>query len=720
MAESSVPWISATQQALGKYGFRKPPLSEKLLKKPPMRYIRDLLVSVQRATGFPKGLFKDEVLTAKGDEIRKWSRPQKVGFLERVHACVESGLGRAVLFAAEKATAGQEPENTNAVLQGFAECADLFAAGKLDIGQVLQKIGDAGWGGHPVEAGDAAGGDSKNNQETAEKDRAEKEAEEKKKKEAREKAAAAREKATKAKEMQARKEAERKAAEVKARAEAEAKREQAHTAEMPSYEAGDQGEDLRVPEPESLEAAVETTKKLLLPFIKKPPLADKYLMRPPAKYILDVCISMTNATGLMQGLFTPEELDPKTYKGADKKQNKKLIAIFIKKMIKFTSLAIGQQLPIKIPDVMRGVEAQKTNMLFHALAKAVKANVSTSAIERKLSGRDPSPASRSRRDPSPKPTAPIERKLSSGDTDEGGNKENAEDKLKAMALKAAAEPAVAMPKLNIGNITSKPSEEGPAAYHAAAKATQEEEEKELRSARPTTRPMTARKAPPKVRSHLVEEKRKIIADVDAESTGLITEDNMGEDMDEDEDQDADDGLGNRQHIDGPDANERHGKLVSDILKFQNKHEKREAEGDEVDEGEAGGSGTQFRFGRLKKNRGINSSNFYSAEQIAFLKDKIQQLCQSATPLGKCIDFVCEDMESMNKELAQWKRSYESECQVAEDAKKNTTEKLHPLREELQHLEAEIRTQREKSIKLQAQILSNEKLIEVHLKSQSGV
>ncbi len=37
-------------------------------------------------------------------------------------------------------------------------------------------------------------------------------------------------------------------------------------------------------------------------------------------------------------------------------------------------------------------------------------------------------------------------------------------------------------------------------------------------------------------------------------------------------------------------------------------------------------------------------------EIDSLRSAIQTLCQSTNPLGKCMDFVTGDMETMNREL----------------------------------------------------------------------
>mmetsp|Transcript_3518 Transcript_3518/g.6571 ORF Transcript_3518/g.6571 Transcript_3518/m.6571 type:complete len:710 (-) Transcript_3518:204-2333(-) len=704
---SEIQWIKVTQEKLGQF-FRRPKLAEKLLKKPPVRYIRDILVSTLKATGFPQGLFNDEVLTADGKAVKKWTRGQKVGVLRRIHACAEAAIGERIHFTAEKAAGGLEPENTNAVLQGIADGANLLKAGQISMADVLERVGDSGWGGELGE----------NTREEASKEASEANTKQRAVEEERaqamraaklEKLKALKQKKREEKVERARQEASKAASEAKV----QAKMNEQATSVIPKL-GMKQDQSLRVEMPESLEDAIAESQNLLGSLIKKPPALPKYLSRPPVRYIHDVVTNLINATGVFQGSFSEEELDQKAFKAADKKTK----AIFVKKVLKLTSAAIGQNLDVDLRDVMMGKEPIKTNMMLQAIAKIAMAE--TSAPTSKSSKRsEPPSTTRKARKPEPpadKPTSRRSRRKSVPSTEVAD--------LRTMALKAAESPVgVTMPKLDIGNISSKPADEATSAYHAAAKAEAEEAERELRSARPTTaRPMTARRAPPKVKSHLVEEKSKVIADNNAESTGLITEDNMGEDMDEDEDNDQEcDVIAENMHVqEGPDASEAHGKLVTDILKFQNKHEiKRKMDDNEGEIKTNDGSGSQFRFGRLKK-KGPQASNVYSEEQIVFVREKIQQLCQSATPLGKCIDYVFEDMERMNKELAQWNKHYQHECQVQQRAEKETHEQLDPLLEELKKLGEDIQKEKGQAIKLQAQILQNEKIIGSHLKAQSGM
>uniref|UniRef100_A0A7S3ZCY3 TRAF3-interacting protein 1 N-terminal domain-containing protein n=1 Tax=Lotharella globosa TaxID=91324 RepID=A0A7S3ZCY3_9EUKA len=720
---SEVKWIRVSQEKLSKF-FTKPKLAEKLLRKPPVRYVRDILNSILRASGFPQGVFTDLVIKAKPADIKAWTRDQKVGFLYRLHKAVEIAVGRTIEFSAEKASQGAEPENTNAVLQGLADGASLLKDGQISMDKIISECQGMGWGGPAEDPSKAEAMAAEAAAKAAAVKKAKVDAEAKAR--AENAAAAAKAKAEAAKnakrEAALRAKAEREKAEQEAAAmAAKDSQKSSRKSSRSSARSGDAG--LRVEVPESLPAAVALSRELLSPLIKRPSLNDKFLSRPPVRYIHDVLINIVKETGLFIGLFSDEELDPKEFKGADKRKK----SMVIKKLLRCASAAVGQNLPIKLKDIFQGIEADKTNMLFHAIAKAAVANVASDVIKARLQGRAPSPASRSK-DPSPATRRPP-RKASQGSDAPAKAQEKDKDEVEKNALNLAGAAGgdsertkgdkPSMPRLNIHNIASKPPEEATAAYHAVANAAAEEQDKELRSARPTTRPMTARRAPPKLRSHLVEEKKKAIADNDAESMGLITEDNMGEDMDEDEEEE--DGVMegiNGLPTEGPDANEKHGKLVSDILKFQGKFERKG--GVEKKEAVEEGEGQGIRFGRLRKKKGGSNKGFYSEEQILFLREKIQQLCQSATPLGKCIEYVCEDMESMNKELHKWKRAYETETQIAQKTGKEQDEALAPLYEKLKSLDNDIRNEQDKCTKLQAQIRRNEKTIEAHLRAQSGM
>ena len=57
----------------------------------------------------------------------------------------------------------------------------------------------------------------------------------------------------------------------------------------------------------------------------------------------------------------------------------------------------------------------------------------------------------------------------------------------------------------------------------------------------------------------------------------------------------------------------------------------------------------------KPTEKISAGGGFSEQDIEFMKKAIQVLCQSTNPLGKSIDFVTDDIESMNKEYEHWRK-----------------------------------------------------------------
>ena len=98
----------------------KPPLSTKLLTRPPFRYLDDLISAVTKTTGFGKGLFVG--LEPKEGQKQR-SREVKVQYLDRLIICIGLGLGRPVDCVPSHVVAGSESEKTNRMLQHLAKVA---------------------------------------------------------------------------------------------------------------------------------------------------------------------------------------------------------------------------------------------------------------------------------------------------------------------------------------------------------------------------------------------------------------------------------------------------------------------------------------------------------------------------------------------------------------------------------------------------------------------
>jgi len=73
-----------------------------------------------------------------------------------------------------------------------------------------------------------------------------------------------------------------------------------------------------------------------------------------------------------------------------------------------------------------------------------------------------------------------------------------------------------------------------------------------------------------------------------------------------------------------------------------------------------------------------------------MKKAIQILCQSTNPLGKSIDFVTDDIDSMNKEYEHWKRESLNCQSKLEEQQRITEEVITPLHDQLADLKEKIK------------------------------
>ncbi|XP_036624673.1 TRAF3-interacting protein 1 isoform X2 [Trichosurus vulpecula] len=109
--------VKRTQEALGKV-IKKPPLTEKLLSKPPFRYLHDIITEVIRMTGFMKGLYTDSEL--KSDNVK--DKDAKISFLQKTIDVVIMVSGEQLSVKPARIVAGHEPEKTNELLQAIGKC----------------------------------------------------------------------------------------------------------------------------------------------------------------------------------------------------------------------------------------------------------------------------------------------------------------------------------------------------------------------------------------------------------------------------------------------------------------------------------------------------------------------------------------------------------------------------------------------------------------------
>ncbi|XP_056611632.1 TRAF3-interacting protein 1 isoform X3 [Triplophysa dalaica] len=120
-----------TQETLGKV-IKKPPLTEKLLSKPPFRYLHDIFSEVIRTTGFMKGLYGEAEM--KSDNVK--DKDSKIAFLQMAIDVVMLVSGEPLAAKPARIIAGHEPEKTNELLQAIAKCC----LNKLSSDEAVKRV----------------------------------------------------------------------------------------------------------------------------------------------------------------------------------------------------------------------------------------------------------------------------------------------------------------------------------------------------------------------------------------------------------------------------------------------------------------------------------------------------------------------------------------------------------------------------------------------------
>jgi hypothetical protein len=118
--EDEFSWISATQLTLGRL-ITRPELSDSLLRRPPFRFIYDIIREVYEVTGFPHSLF-NQPQAINGTEFN--SKSDKYAFLENLIRAIEGELDEQLFdISLNKVLAGLEPERTNRLLVSLHDAA---------------------------------------------------------------------------------------------------------------------------------------------------------------------------------------------------------------------------------------------------------------------------------------------------------------------------------------------------------------------------------------------------------------------------------------------------------------------------------------------------------------------------------------------------------------------------------------------------------------------
>lgn len=104
------------------------------------------------------------------------------------------------------------------------------------------------------------------------------------------------------------------------------------------------------------------------------------------------------------------------------------------------------------------------------------------------------------------------------------------------------------------------------------------------------------------------------------------------------------------------------------------------------------------------------------KEIDKLRGSIQTLTRSANPLGKIMDYVQEDLDSMQKELERWKTENKEHVLALKREKGITDKAIEPMKAQLGEVDQAIADQMDLIAAVKSNIIRNDQKIEKLLRS----
>jgi len=411
---------------------------------------------------------------------------------------------------------------------------------------------------------------------------------------------------------------------------------------------------------------VSSTQQSLGELIKRPKLTPPLLQKPPFRFLHDIVSEVTKATGFASGLYQEDELNSAKIKDKDSK------IAYLSKIIKCVELSLGISIPIRVGKVVAGLEAENTNQFLQYLAQAAVSVPDSSVAVSQVLAEQPPQASEAAPQGRPPPLPPpaAEPFMPPADT----------------PAPPAAEPAApeqSLLQMSSGPVKPRDEPSDPAAAEDAA-------------AGKRVRPKSARRPPPKISSNEVKVEKPRGAQEAAPSVaaGVILE---GEGAQEEEStiemvDNTGEAVDTRSMLSDA-AGQNHGRLVRNLLdakeEMETKGEEKGGGGaDDTDADKGGGIilGKKAKAGAA----GGGGGKLPSKTEVNSLRASIQTLCQSSNPLGRCLEYVQEDLEAMGKELETWRAQRHRRAGELADEEATTASALVSLKSELEQVEEKIK------------------------------
>ncbi|XP_047401140.1 TRAF3-interacting protein 1 isoform X2 [Sciurus carolinensis] len=669
--------VRRTQEALGKV-IRRPPLTEKLLSKPPFRYLHDIVTEVIRTTGFMKGLYTD--MEMKSDNVK--DKDAKIGFLQKAIDVVTMVSGEPLLAKPARIVAGHEPERTNELLQIIAKCCINKLSSEDAVKRVLagEKVDARGRSSRTSRSHES---DNKNVKE--EDSRAHKDREDRRDSEVRERSTSQDQKQKEeVKEESKSRDKERDKEKMK-----ENDRDRHKEAERDKYREGEKERSRNRARPErerdrdrgnkDREAERERERRGEAGREKERPKdRDKGKDRERRR--------------ARNGEHSRDP-DREKSREPDKLERKAEISTAASRSL--TSKTSKR----RSKNSVEGRRDSRTSE--HSLSPEKEPNSSYNKAKKEHAGKQ---LGRKEDNISGKSLDPITSGLNDEPDQETTASEIDDNSTSLWRENIEPDPAV---KQKGDSISDAEGEAGPTQDKSEVSENPEAPGELPSSARRIPRPGSARPAPPRVKRQ--ESAETLMADRtgSGKTVSNVIIDSQNSDNEEDDQfvVEAAPQISEMSEIEMVPAmelenSEKHGGLVKKILETKKDYEKLQQSP------KPGEKEKSFVFeSSWKKEKDIVS------KEIEKLRVSIQTLCKSALPLGKIMDYIQEDVDAMQNELQLWHMENKQHAEALQKEQSVTDCAVEPLKVELAELEQMIKDQQDKICAVKANILKNEEKIQ---------
>ncbi|XP_055494453.1 TRAF3-interacting protein 1 isoform X1 [Leucoraja erinacea] len=665
-------FVKRTQDSLGKV-IKKPPLTEKLLSKPPFRYLHDIFTEVIRITGFLKGLYTD--FEMKSDNVK--DKDAKIAFLQKAIDVVMMVSGDSLSVKPARIVAGHEPEKTNELLQAIAKCC----LNKLSSDDSVRRVLTGEKTDPKAKAPSSSKSQGKENREKSDehKRQKDKELEEKNDNGIKDSSRDRKEKEqSRERGKQMDKERDRHKDGDRRERTKEQERDRAKTKEKDQENHKNRGDGERV-EKEKNRGTEKVEKDKIRGDGEKDKERSKERERNRDK----------EKTREKREKDKREEHEHLKDQSRDQEMEKEK-AKEQEKSERRSKVIAEDKPPIQPSEV-------------------VKKDIKTDA-EQEVE----SPV----RIPRPSSAKGQRRKPKSGVEEEGKESKTSLSQQEVLEQKSGKESKVT--KLDVSDVEGDPeaaqySIEKKHAAEVNGEVTDELSLQAVQSKR-IPRPGSARPAPPRVKKQESTDSPPERVSSAKPLTNVIVE--QGKNAEEEEEDDDEQFVVEEAVSQLPDMpemepvaamelqdNEDHGGLVKKILETKKDYESSKSVTKHKDQEK-----TIISETARKKEKELVT------KEIEKLRMSIQTLCRSALPLGKIMDYIQEDMDSMQNELSMWRKENKKHAESLLREQSVTDTAVEPLKTELAELEQLIKDQQDKNCAVKANILKNEDKIQKMISS----